>query len=119
MSAVRSIEPRDPTDLPNLAQIIDPLPPTATRTASSLYPDGAHLTDLKEVRDLIYKMQRPGIAPELVFVVDWKPNTLALFHNRGVLHSITGALRVCRTLPTLLLVGADSFVSTSSRSVCS
>ncbi|BGP30948.1 hypothetical protein JCM10296v2_002710 [Rhodotorula toruloides] len=73
--------------------IIEPLPPTATRSSSTLYPDGAHLTNLKEVRDLMYKMQRPGIAPELVYVVDWKPKTLALFHNRGVLHSITGAFQ--------------------------
>lgn len=36
-------------------------------------------------------MQRPGIAPELVYTVDWKPRQLALFHNRGTLHSITGA----------------------------
>ncbi|GAA5900226.1 hypothetical protein JCM6882_002280 [Rhodosporidiobolus microsporus] len=71
--------------------IIDPLPSSVTPTASTLYPDGAHLTDLKEVRDLIYQMQRPGIAPENVFVVDWKPKMFALFHNRGTLHSITGA----------------------------
>ncbi|BGP06915.1 putative dioxygenase [Rhodotorula toruloides] len=73
--------------------IIDPLPSTTARSPSTLCPDGAHLTDLKEVRDLMYKMQRPGIAPELVYVVDWKPKTLALFHNRGVLHSITGAFQ--------------------------
>jgi len=30
-----------------------------------MYPDGAHLTDLKEVRDLLYKMQRPAISPEV------------------------------------------------------
>jgi hypothetical protein len=30
-----------------------------------MYPDGAHLTDLKEVRDILYKMQRPGIAPKV------------------------------------------------------
>ncbi|KAJ7898946.1 hypothetical protein B0H14DRAFT_3424282 [Mycena olivaceomarginata] len=30
---------------------------------AALYPDGAHLTDLKEVRDLLYAMQRPAIAP--------------------------------------------------------
>ncbi|GAA5861378.1 hypothetical protein JCM8547_006111 [Rhodosporidiobolus lusitaniae] len=71
--------------------IIDPLPPSASRTENSLYPDGAHIKDLQTVRDLIYTMQRPGIAPELVYTVEWKPKTLALFHNRGVLHSITGA----------------------------
>jgi alpha-ketoglutarate-dependent taurine dioxygenase len=39
----------------------------------------------------MYSMQRPGIAPDLVYTVNWAPNTLALFHNRGTLHSITGA----------------------------
>ncbi|GAA5885227.1 hypothetical protein JCM16303_005964 [Sporobolomyces ruberrimus] len=71
--------------------IVDPLPEGIEATAETLYPEGAHLKDLKQVRDLVYSMQRPGIAPELVYVVDWKPNDLALFHNRGVLHSITGA----------------------------
>ncbi|GAA5950126.1 hypothetical protein JCM3765_004205 [Sporobolomyces pararoseus] len=71
--------------------IVDPLPEGVDANQDTLYPEGAHLKDLKEVRDLIYSMQRPGIAPELVYVVDWKPNDLALFHNRGVLHSITGA----------------------------
>ncbi|GAA5945559.1 hypothetical protein JCM3775_002632 [Rhodotorula graminis] len=70
---------------------IDPLPVGARRQPDTLYPDGAHLTNLKEVRELIYSMQRPGIAPELVYTVDWKPRQLALFHNRGTLHSITGA----------------------------
>ncbi|KAM0754882.1 Clavaminate synthase-like protein [Meredithblackwellia eburnea MCA 4105] len=72
---------------------IDPLPAGTAATKDTLYPDGAHLTDLKEVRDLVYKMQRPGIAPELVYTHDWRPNDLALFHNRGVLHSITGAFK--------------------------
>ncbi|GAA6008526.1 hypothetical protein JCM10207_007143 [Rhodosporidiobolus poonsookiae] len=71
--------------------IIDPLPSTSTASPSTLYPTGAHLTDLKEVRDLMYRMQRPGIAPDLIYTVDWKPRTLALFGNRQVLHSITGA----------------------------
>lgn len=31
----------------------------------ALYTNGAHLTDLREVRDLVYKMQRPGIAPDV------------------------------------------------------
>jgi len=46
-----------------LALEIAPLPAGAKKTGESLYPDGATLTDLKEVRDLVYKMQRPGIAP--------------------------------------------------------
>ncbi|GAA5840722.1 hypothetical protein JCM5353_005744 [Sporobolomyces roseus] len=73
--------------------IVDPLPEGVKSSNETLYPQGAHLTDLKEVRDLVYSMQRPGIAPELIYVVDWKPNDLALFHNRGTLHSITGAFQ--------------------------
>ncbi|KAH7874395.1 hypothetical protein F5879DRAFT_291920 [Lentinula edodes] len=70
--------------------IVDPLPAGASRDGA-LYPDGAHITDLKEVRDLLYKMQRPAIAPKLVYPHDWRENDLVLFHNRGVLHSVVGA----------------------------
>ena len=44
--------------------LVDPLPEGASREGA-LYPDGAHLTDLKEVRGLFYKMQRPAIAPSV------------------------------------------------------
>ncbi len=44
--------------------LIDPLPEGATRDGA-LFPDGAHLKDLKEVRELLYKMQRPAIAPNV------------------------------------------------------
>ncbi|KAH8835991.1 taurine catabolism dioxygenase [Flagelloscypha sp. PMI_526] len=70
--------------------IVDPLPEGADKTGA-LYPDGATVTDIKEVRDILYKMQRPAIAPSLVYPHDWKPNDLVLFHNRGVLHTVVGA----------------------------
>jgi xanthine dioxygenase len=44
--------------------LVDPLPEGASRQGA-LYPDGAHIKDLKEVRDLLYKMQRPAIAPSV------------------------------------------------------
>ena len=44
--------------------LIDALPEGASRE-NALYPGGAHLTDLQEVRDLLYKMQRPAIAPSV------------------------------------------------------
>ncbi|KAF9440476.1 Clavaminate synthase-like protein [Macrolepiota fuliginosa MF-IS2] len=72
--------------------IIDPLPEDADQE-DVLYPDGAHITDLKEVRDILYKMQRPAIAPQLVYPHDWQENDFILFHNRGVLHTVVGALR--------------------------
>jgi alpha-ketoglutarate-dependent taurine dioxygenase len=70
--------------------LVDPLP-TGAQREDALYPDGAHVTDLKEVRELLYKMQRPAIAPDLVYPHDWREKDLVLFHNRGVLHSVVGA----------------------------
>ncbi|KIK71524.1 hypothetical protein GYMLUDRAFT_339290 [Collybiopsis luxurians FD-317 M1] len=70
--------------------LVDALPKGASREGA-LYPDGAHITDLKEVRGLLYKMQRPAIAPNLVYPHDWHERDLVLFHNRGVLHSVVGA----------------------------
>lgn len=43
---------------------VDPLPQDAPKEGA-LYPDGAHITDLKVVRELMYEMQRPGIAPSV------------------------------------------------------
>jgi hypothetical protein len=55
--------------------VIAPLPTGASREGA-LYPDGATITDLKEVRDILYKMQRPGIAPPLVYAHDWQVHLL-------------------------------------------
>ena len=44
--------------------LVDPLPEGVSREGA-LYPDGAHIKGLKEVRDLLYKMQRPAIAPSV------------------------------------------------------
>ncbi|KAF8918294.1 taurine catabolism dioxygenase [Mucidula mucida] len=70
--------------------IVDALPEGAKREGA-LYPDGAHLTDLEDVRGLLYQMQRPAIAPTLVYPHAWQSNDLVLFHNRGILHSVVGA----------------------------
>jgi hypothetical protein len=43
---------------------IDALPEGKSKDGE-LYPDGGVITDLKEVRDTLYKIQRPGIAPEV------------------------------------------------------
>ena len=53
--------------------------------------DGTVIDDLKEVREIVHRMQRPGIAPGLVYAVDWEAGDLALFNNHGVLHSVTGS----------------------------
>ncbi|OSX66802.1 hypothetical protein POSPLADRAFT_1050974 [Postia placenta MAD-698-R-SB12] len=72
--------------------LVDPLPETAERQGA-LYPDGAHITNLQEVRDILHKIQRPAIAPPLVYPHDWRANDLIVFHNRGVMHSVTGNLK--------------------------
>ena len=55
--------------------------------------DGTVIDDLKEVREIVHGMQRPGIAPELVYPHDWEEGDLVLFNNHGVLHSVVGAFR--------------------------
>jgi len=53
--------------------------------------NGTVIDDLKSVRERIYNMQRPGIAPELVYAHDWAEGDMVLFNNQGVLHSVVGA----------------------------
>jgi alpha-ketoglutarate-dependent taurine dioxygenase len=53
--------------------------------------DGTVIDDLAEVREIVHRMQRPGIAPALVHAVDWEEGDLALFNNHGVLHSVSGS----------------------------
>jgi alpha-ketoglutarate-dependent taurine dioxygenase len=53
--------------------------------------DGSVIEDLEEVRDIVYRLQRPGIGPELVYGIDWEEGDFAIFNNRGVLHTVTGS----------------------------
>lgn len=53
--------------------------------------DGTVVDDLAEVRDTVYRLQRPGIAPHRVYTHDWQEGDFVLFHNRGLLHSVVGA----------------------------
>ncbi|KAJ6521025.1 hypothetical protein DFH09DRAFT_1331507 [Mycena vulgaris] len=93
--------------------LIDPLPADAA-SKGALYSDGAHLMDLEEVRELLYKMQRPAIAPQVrlipstpppptltplpplslsrLYPHDWNENNPILFNNGGVMQSVVGAL---------------------------
>ncbi|KAJ3096073.1 hypothetical protein HDU96_000889 [Phlyctochytrium bullatum] len=70
---------------------IAPLPADHPSRATALYPDGAALTDLKIVRELLHTIQRPAIAPARVYAHDWREGDLVMFHNRGVLHTVVGA----------------------------
>ncbi|KAF8582154.1 Clavaminate synthase-like protein [Ramaria rubella] len=77
-----------------VAEIIVDAVPQENRTGETLYPEGAHLTNLAEVRHIVYEMQRPGITPSLVYPHDWHEKDLIIFHNRGVMHSVVGALKL-------------------------
>lgn len=74
--------------------------PVTGRPALQIHPsavrkihraDGTIIDDLSRVRDIVYRMQRPGISPPHVYPHDWEEGDLVLFHNRGVLHSVVGA----------------------------
>ncbi|TAQ91143.1 hypothetical protein B7494_g491 [Chlorociboria aeruginascens] len=54
-------------------------------------PNGEVMTDLKEVRDLVHRFQRPAISPQYVYPHDWDEGDLVLFNNQGVLHTVVGA----------------------------
>ena len=74
--------------------------PSTGRLALQIHPsavralhlaDGTVVDDLSEVRDTVYRLQRPGIAPDRVYAHDWAEGDLVIFHNRGVIHSVVGA----------------------------
>jgi alpha-ketoglutarate-dependent taurine dioxygenase len=54
-------------------------------------PNGEKMTDLKKVRELVHRLQRPAISPEFVYAHDWEEGDFVLFNNQGVLHSVVGA----------------------------
>lgn len=55
--------------------------------------DGTVIDDLGKVREIVYNLQRPAIAPGYVYTHDWEEGDMVLFNNRGVLHSVVGAFK--------------------------
>ncbi|PBK93456.1 Clavaminate synthase-like protein [Armillaria gallica] len=98
--------------------LVDPIS-EGGKKEGAIYPDGAHLTDLKDVRELLYNMQRPGIAPKLVYPHDWNEKDLVLFYNRGVLHSVVGAFSThqIRTFHQCNLAASDDPVGPTADDV--
>ena len=54
-------------------------------------PNGEVITDLKEARELVHRLQRPAISPQYVYPHDWVEGDCVLFNNQGVTHSVVGA----------------------------
>lgn len=74
--------------------------PVTGRLALQIHPsavralhlaDGTVIDDLAEVRKIVHRLQRPGIAPRFVYPHDWEEGDFVLFHNRGLIHSVVGA----------------------------
>ncbi|RMZ25798.1 hypothetical protein D0859_10151 [Hortaea werneckii] len=52
----------------------------------------ATIDDLDEVRSICHRFQSRVYTPENVYAHRWQKGDLVIFHNRGVMHSITGQL---------------------------
>lgn len=50
------------------------------------------MDDVEQVRKVVYEMQRKIYAAENIYAQRWEEEDLVIFHNRGVIHSITGQL---------------------------
>jgi len=91
-----------PIEHPNDIQILPMVwqNPVTKQLALQIHPsvirkihlkDGTVIDDLAKVREIVHDLQRPGIAPGLVYAHDWKEGDLVLFNNHGVLHTVVGA----------------------------
>ena len=50
------------------------------------------MSDLDEVRTTCHKLTSKVYQPQTLYVHRWQEGDLVIFHNRGVVHSITGEL---------------------------
>jgi alpha-ketoglutarate-dependent taurine dioxygenase len=57
-----------------------------------LVTDGRAVGNLDECRRILQGLMRPAIAPRKVYAHSWRAGDLVIFNNRGVWHSVVGAL---------------------------
>jgi alpha-ketoglutarate-dependent taurine dioxygenase len=50
------------------------------------------MDDVEKVREVVYNMQKKIYAAENIYAHRWQEGDVVIFHNRGVMHSITGQL---------------------------
>ncbi|KAL5119250.1 hypothetical protein ACEQ8H_002737 [Pleosporales sp. CAS-2024a] len=50
------------------------------------------VSDLAEVRRICHRLQKKAYRPENVYAHRWEKGDLVMFHNRGVMHTISGQL---------------------------
>ncbi|KAK7934907.1 sulfonate dioxygenase [Apiospora marii] len=64
----------------------------ALRTTNPATGEVTVIDNLNDVRGICHKLTRKVYAPENIYAHRWQEGDLVIFHNRGVLHSITGEL---------------------------
>jgi alpha-ketoglutarate-dependent taurine dioxygenase len=67
--------------------------------------------DLQKVRSICHNLLRKVYAPENIYAHRWEKGDLVIFHNRSVMHSITGQLATSgekRLLWQCSLAGSDA-----------
>ncbi|KAK7954122.1 sulfonate dioxygenase [Apiospora saccharicola] len=64
----------------------------ALRTTNPATGEVTVTDNLDEVRGICHKLTRKVYTPENIYAHRWQEGDLVIFHNRGVLHSITGEL---------------------------
>lgn len=50
------------------------------------------IDDVQTVRNMCYSFQKRIYAAENIYAHRWQEGDLVIFHNKGVMHSITGQL---------------------------
>lgn len=53
---------------------------------------GKQIADTAKTREICHQFMRPAISPKYVYAHAWNQGDLAIFHNRGVIHSVTGEM---------------------------
>ncbi|KAG7905024.1 hypothetical protein KL907_003240 [Ogataea polymorpha] len=51
---------------------------------------GEVVAELEEARKIVHRFMRPAISPQHIYCHGWNKGDLCIFHNRGVIHSVTG-----------------------------
>ena len=64
----------------------------ALRTTDPITGEVTTIDDLDEARRMCRKLTSKVYTPENIYAHRWREGDVVIFHNRGVLHSITGEL---------------------------
>ncbi|KAJ5997634.1 hypothetical protein N7499_005971 [Penicillium canescens] len=61
-------------------------------TRNPMTGEATVVDDVEKAREVVYNMQKKIYAAENIYAHRWQEGDVVIFHNRGVMHSITGQL---------------------------